>query len=300
MSASAKLILDVKARLGEGPIWYAPEQVLYWVNIMENEVHIYNPATNEDRVIDVGQYVGTIVPRQSGGVMLALHHGFASLDLESEELTLIHDPEEAFPDNRFNDGKCDPAGRFWAGTMAMAGENRSGAGNLYRMDTNQSVYRMLSGVTTSNGIAWSLDHKTMYYIDTPTKRVDAFNYDLDSGAISKRREVIRFPEGVGSPDGSTLDAEGMLWVAHYRGGRVTRWNPTSGELLQTIEVPSPQVTACAFGGPELDQLYITSARNNLDEETLAKYPHAGGLFVAEPGVQGIEAYEFKGYHVTPL
>ena len=293
MSKNVELVLDVKAQLGEGPIWHAQAQLLYWVNIMGQELHIYNPAAHQDRVINVGQYVGTVVPRQAGGVMLAMHHGFASLDLDTEKLTLINDPEADLPGNRFNDGKCDPAGRFWAGTMGMEGE-RTGKGSLYCMDTDLSARKILDNVTTSNGIAWSLDYKTMYYIDTRTKRVDAFDYDLDSGDISNRRPAITFPEGVGSPDGSTLDAEGMLWVAHWGGACVTRWNPTSGDLLQTIEIPALQVTACAFGGPNLDQLYITTARNDLDEATLAKYPHAGGLFMVEPGVQGIEAYEFKG------
>jgi sugar lactone lactonase YvrE len=293
MSKNVELVLDIKAQLGEGPIWHAQAQLLYWVNIMGHELHIYNPATHQDRVINVGQYVGAVVPRQAGGVMLALHHGFASLDLETEQLTLINDPEADLPGNRFNDGKCDPVGRFWAGTMGMEGDT-TGKGSLYCMDTDLSVRKMVDNVTTSNGIVWSLDHKTMYYIDTRTKRVDAFDYDLASGDISNRRPAITFPEGVGSPDGSTLDAEGMLWVAHWGGARITRWNPTKGELLQTIEVPALQVTACAFGGPNLDQLYITTARHNLDEATLAKYPHAGGLFVVEPGAQGIEAYEFKG------
>lgn len=293
MTISVEVALDSQSRLGEGPIWYAPKQLLYWVNIMDNEVHVYNPATGQDRTINVGQYVGTVVPRQSGGVMLALHHGFFALDLETEQLTLIADPEAALPNNRFNDGKCDPAGRFWAGTMPM-GADRSPVANLYCLDTDLSVRQMVDKVTVSNGIVWSLDCQTMYFIDTPTGRVDAFDYDLESGNIANRRAAITLPPGMGFFDGSTLDAEGMLWIAHWGGSRITRWNPVSGQLLQTIEIPAPQVTACAFSGPNLDRLYITTARNNLDEATLAQYPHAGSLFVVEPGVQGLEAFEFKG------
>lgn len=225
--------------------------------------------------------------------MVALHHGFASLDLETEELTIIHDPEAHLPGTRFNDGKCDPAGRFWAGTMSL-GSDPPGAGSLYVMDTDLSVRRALEKVTISNGIVWSLDHSTMYYIDTPTREVSAFDYDIETGAISNRRAAVTIPEGYGSPDGMAIDVEGMLWVAVWGSSEVSRWDPTSGELLQTISVPATQVTACAFGGPDLDQLYITTARIRLDEQALADQPHAGGLFRARPGVRGVEAYEFAG------
>lgn len=290
--STVELVLDAKAKLGEGPIWDADRQLLYWVNILDNELHIYKPSTEQDRVIDVGQYVGTVVPRRAGGVMLALHNGFAHLDLETEQLTPLTDPEVHLPDNRFNDGKCDAAGRFWAGTMSLKGGKK--VGSLYRLDPDHTVHKMLEEVTTSNGIAWSFDNDIMYYIDTPTGTVDAFDFDLETGTISNRRTVITFPDGVGKPDGMTADSDGMLWVAHWGGGRVTRWDPHAGQLLQTVEVPAPNVTACAFGGSDLDQFYITTARNGLDDATLAQYPHAGGLFRTFVGVRGIRACEFAG------
>lgn len=291
-TTTADLVYDAKAVLGEGPIWHAQKQLLYWVNIFGNEVHIYNPATNQDRAINLGQSVGTVVPRAQGGLMLALHHGFASLDLETEAVTIIADPEAQLPDNRFNDGKCDPAGRFWAGTMSL---RESGAvGSLYCLDTDLSVHKKLAGVTISNGIVWSHDHKIMYFIDTPTGTVDAFDYDLATGDIANRRSVITIPGEDGWPDGMTIDAEGMLWVAHWGGYRVTRWNPETGEALQTVRVPAPNTSACAFGGPNLDQLYITTARHHVDAATLAQYPLTGGLFVADVGVKGVEAFEFGG------
>ncbi|MEM7132427.1 MAG: SMP-30/gluconolactonase/LRE family protein [Chloroflexota bacterium] len=290
MSKEAELILDTKVDLGEGPIWDVENQLLYWVNIMESEVLIYNPQTEQNRVIDVGQYVGTVVKGRSGLLYLALHHGFASLDLATEEVTLITDPEADLPTNRFNDGKCDPAGRFWAGTMSVAEAGKTGS--LYILDTDGSCRKMVSDIAISNGIVWSLDAKTMYYIDTPTGTVDAFDYDLASGNIGNRRSVITIPEGQGFPDGMTGDAEGMLWVAHWGGHRITRWNPVNGELLDTVHVPAAQVTACAFGGPNLDELYITCARRGLDATALAGQPLAGGLFKVSPGVKGLPAFEY--------
>jgi sugar lactone lactonase YvrE len=292
MSQSAELVLDTKAALGEGAIWDAERQVLYWVDILSCHVHIYDPVTGQDRIIDVGQYVGTVVPRRSGGLMLALHHGFASLDLETGQVEIVADPEQHLPDNRFNDGKCDPAGRFWAGTLALDGKPE--VASLYRLDADMSVHKMLDQVTCSNGIVWTLDNKTMYYIDTALRRVDAFDYDHETGAISGRRAAFEVPAEMGYPDGSTLDSEGMLWVALWQGGAVSRWNPVTGELLQVVEVAAPNVTSCAFGGPSLDQLYATTARNGLSEEALAQYPLAGGLFRAEVGVTGMRAFGFAG------
>ena len=289
----ADLALDARALVGEGPIWDARAGVLYWVDIPGSKVHIFNPATGADRAIDVGQPVGTVVPRRSGGVMVALRDGFAALDLDSGALTLIADPEAHLPDNRFNDGKCDPAGRFWAGTMRQA-EDRMGGGSLYRLDPDLSVHKMWGDITVANGIAWSQDAETMYYIDTPTQMVVAFEYNIETGAIANPKPVVSTPNGPGFPDGMTIDAEGMLWVAYWGGWRVVRWNPHTGEALASIELPVERVTAPWFGGPNLDELYITTARTGLDEAALAKQPRAGSIFVAKPGARGLAAFEFAG------
>jgi len=289
----SELILDVKALLGEGPIWHARAGVLYWVDISGCKVHIFDPATGTDRAIDVGQPVGTIVPRRSGGVMVALRDGFAALDLDSGALTMIADPEAHLPQNRFNDGKCDPAGRFWAGTMRQA-EDQRGGGSLYRLDPDLSVHRMRGDITVANGIAWSLDARSMYFIDTPTMTVAAFDYNLETGDIANPRPVVHTPDGPGFPDGMTIDAEGMLWVAYWGGWRVVRWNPNTGEALAVIELPVERVTAPWFGGPNLDELYITTARVGLDDAGLTGQPHAGSIFVAKPGVRGLAAFEFAG------
>jgi sugar lactone lactonase YvrE len=288
-----ELILDARALLGEGPIWDARASVLYWVDIAGCKVHIFKPATGGDRAIDVGQPVGTVVPRRAGGVMVALRDGFAALDLDSSALTMIADPEAHLPGNRFNDGKCDPAGRFWAGTMRQA-EDQRGGGSLYRLDPDLSVHKMLGDVTVANGIAWSSDARTMYFIDTPTMTVAAFDYNLETGDIANPRPVVHTPDGPGFPDGMTIDAEGMLWVAYWGGWRVVRWNPHTGEALAVIELPVERVTAPWFGGPNLDELYITTARVGLNDAGLANQPHAGSIFVARPGVRGLAAFDFAG------
>ena len=222
------------------------QQVLYWVDILSSLLYIYDPATGENRALDVGRHVGTVVTRASGGLMLAVREGFASFDLETQEMTLIANTEAHITGNRFNDGKCDPGGRFWAGTMAY--ENPTNQGSLYRLDTDLSVHRIFGDVAISNGIIWSLDHTTMYYIDTLRKNVRAFDYADDTGDISNERVIINVPEEIGMPDGMAIDSEGMLWVAHYGGSCVSRWNPNTAQLLLKIDLPVTQVTACAFGG----------------------------------------------------
>ncbi len=292
MTDHVELVLDAKAELGEGALWHAQAQRLYWVDIIRGEVHVYDPRAQTDRTIRVGQQVGTVVPRRSGGLMLALHHGFASLDLDTEQVTVLNDPEQALPNNRFNDGKCDPAGRFWAGTMDMA--EAPGAGSLYRLEADLAVSKQVDNVTTSNGLVWSLDQTKMYYIDSGAQTVDAFDYDHATGAIANRRSVITLPKEYGIPDGMTMDEEGRLWVAGWGGRRLSRWDPADGRCLQVIELPASQVTSCAFGGPNLKQLYVTTARTGLQPEVLAEQPLAGGLFVVEVGVRGLPAYEFAG------
>jgi sugar lactone lactonase YvrE len=196
------------------------------------------------------------------------------------------------PGNQFNDGKCDPAGRFWAGTVDFTDFER--LGNLYRLDPDLSVHRMLEGVQISNGIAWTLDGTEMYYIDSRLHRVDAFDCDLETGEIENRRVAFHIPEEMGLPDGMTIDGEGMLWIALFKGSRVSRWDPFESRLLQTVDLPVSNVTSCAFDGENLDQLYITTARRWLNAEQLEKQPLAGGLFRAYVGVTGVPAFEFAG------
>ena len=293
MQTQVELRVDSHSVIGEGPIWDGQKQVLYWVDIMGHKLHIYDPVRDENATLDVGQPVGTVVPRASGGVMLALEHGFAAFDPDTQALTMIHDPEADLPGNRFNDGKCDPAGRFWAGTMAF--EDQAGQGSLYCLDAHLSVRKMLGQISISNGIVWSLDHATMYFIDSLAYDVKAFDYDIHTGDIRNGRIAIQIPTGIGLADGMAIDSEGMLWIAQFGGSRVCRWNPATGEMLHTISLPVSKVTACAFGDNNLDTLYITSAAPaDMTAEERSREPHAGGLFAIQPGWRGVPAFPFKG------
>jgi sugar lactone lactonase YvrE len=286
-----EVAVSIEAILGEGPIWDAVRQCLYWVDILGHKLHIYDPKSGENRTIDVGQAVGTVVSRDSGGVILAMHHGFAALDLETEQLSPIADPERDLPTNRFNDGKCDPAGRLWAGTMDFDG--RPGVGSLYCLGTDLTVTKKISPVSISNGIAWSLDAKTMYYIDTAANNVVAYAYDINTGDIQDPRIAVVNP-GEGHLDGMTIDEEGMLWIAVASGGYIGRFDPDSGELLAKLTLPVNVVTSCAFGGEDLDDLYITSCRYGLNETALAEHPLTGSLLKIKMPIRGVPSFAFAG------
>ena len=288
---NAVLVLDEKTILGEGSIWHPKENKLYWIDIEGKILHIYDPVLKVDKQIKVGSRVGTVVPVQSGGALLALQNGIQKIDTKTGKLTFLTNP--LIDSNiRFNDGKCDPSGRFWVGTMAL--DSRKKGGVLYRFDKDKTVHLMLDSVSISNGIVWTADKKTMYYNDTPTGTIQAFDYDDTNGNITNRRVAVKIPNGIGAPDGMTIDVEGNLWVALWGGGIVGKFNPLTGELLQKIKVPAPNVSSCAFGGKNLDILFITTARQWMNEEQLKNFPLSGGLFSVKPGVHGVRAEFYKG------
>ena len=287
----AQIVLDARVQLGEGSIWHPKESKLYWVDIEGKSLHVYDPELKVDRKLELGSRVGTIVPVESGGVLVALQSGIHYLNTNTGELSLVNNPLRDTTNLRFNDGKCDPSGRFWVGTLAL--DSRKKGGVLYRMDKDKSVTVMLDSVGVSNGIVWTEDKKTMYYNDTPTGTIQGFDYDDKTGKISNRRVVVQIPKGGGWPDGMTIDADGNLWVALWGSGTVAKFDPRTGKLLQKIIVPAPNVSSCAFGGKNLETLYITSARVKLTEDTLKKYPMSGGLFSVKPGVRGVPAVFFK-------
>lgn len=289
----SQIIIDAKATLGEGAIWDYEKKVLYWIDITGKEVHIYDPSVNKDKCIAVGQMPGTVVPRKNGGLLVALQNGMHFLDELSGELRFIVNPESHLPGNRYNDGKCDPAGRFWVGTVSLNCDI-PGAGSLYVLDNKMEIIRKLTSLTIANGIAWSLDYNLMYYIDTPTSEIWSFRYDLQSGGIWDKKTVISIPEKDGFPDGMTIDEDGMLWVALYGGWKVARYNPINGKKLEDIQLPVSNVTSCAFGGENLDELYITTARLDLGRNELISQPLAGGVFMAKPGTKGIPCCKFSG------
>ncbi|RAV21626.1 SMP-30/gluconolactonase/LRE family protein [Paenibacillus contaminans] len=287
-----ELVINARAELGEGPSWDSTLQRLYWVDLSKGRLHVFDPAAGTDREIAFDQAAGAVVPRRSGGVALALEHGFYTMDEKLEVLTQLADPESHLPGNRFNDGKCDAAGRFWAGTMSANGVRH--AGTLYRLDPDGNVAPVISGVSISNGIGWSPDNGRMYYIDSAAREVMSYDYCLDTGELSGGRVCVSFPEAEGLPDGMAVDAEGMIWIAQWDGCKVSRLNPDTGKLLDVIPVPARFVTSCAFGGASLDELYITTARGGLSDEELAEYPHAGGVFRLKTNVRGLPTFAYGG------
>ncbi|MEJ5367246.1 MAG: SMP-30/gluconolactonase/LRE family protein [Bryobacteraceae bacterium] len=287
----AELVLDCRCGLGEGPVWDEGEGWLYWVDILAGRVHRWRPGTDQVETAEAGEPVGAAALRRGGGLVLALKTGFALAETFGGGLERLATYADAAPDLRMNDGKCDPAGRFWAGTMAM--DFREGAGALYRLDADGSVTRVLEGVTISNGMDWTEDGSRMYYIDSPRRTIDAFDFDAESGRISGRRTVAAIPEEAGLPDGMTLDDEGRIWVALWGGGAVWCYSP-EGRLLEVIEVPASQTTSCCFGGRDLGVLFITSARDGLSREQLQREPEAGGIFAVRCGARGRAARRFAG------
>ena len=285
-----EVVLEARAAVGEGPVWDERTQRLIWVDIMANAVHVYDPARDEDRAIDVGQPVGAAGLRERGGLVLALRDGFGLLDQDFGDLRIVASVEADVSTNRMNDGKCDPAGRFWAGSMAF--DPRPGAGAFYRLDPDYTVTRMLGDITLSNGLDWSLDQRTLYYIDSMTQGVDTFRFDVLSGQLGERRRLISIPKEVGLPDGMTVDAEDGLWVALHGGGKIQRYTP-DGRLDRTLRLPVSHVTCCAFGGPDFSDLYITSMTYGL-EDAIGDEPLAGALFRCRPGVRGRPPFRFGG------
>ena len=275
---------NTRSQWGEGPLWW--RGALYFVDIEGHRVHRLDPADGSEKSWDVGQRVGTVVPRESGGLVIAGDHGLFFLDEESGQLTAIADPERDKPDNRFNDGKCAPDGRFFAGTISLV--RKTGDARLYRLDPDLTLHEAFGPVTTSNGIVWSADGKTVFYIDTPRREVLAFDYE--DGHLRNLRSVVSTAHLDASPDGMAMDAAGNLWIAFCHGGCVACFDPESGAELRRIELPCLETTACAFGGPDLADLYVTTGiHKSVVEE------HAGRLFVIRGlGVRGLPANAFAG------
>jgi sugar lactone lactonase YvrE len=272
------------SKWGEGPLWWKGR--LIYVDIEGRCVVAFDPSTGSEMTWDVGQRVGTVVPRENGGFVIAGDRGFFFLDDSTGELTPIADPESEQPNNRFNDGKCSPDGFFFAGSISLI--KKTGEAALYRLSPEGQVTLAHSGVTNSNGLAWSADAKTLYYIDTPTKCVLAFTYS--DGKISSPREVISTREIAASPDGMTIDAEGNLWIAFCHGACVRCYDPATGMELRQIDLPCLETTACTFGGEDLQDLYVTTGIHASEVEELA-----GRVFVIKGlGTRGTPAFSFKG------
>jgi sugar lactone lactonase YvrE len=286
-----EIALDARDELGEGALWDHSAGRLISVDIMQGRVHLFDPDSRERKTLSVGQPVGAAVPCRRGGLMLAVRDGFAHLDLESGDLTFVAYVERDAPDRRMNDGSCDAAGRFWAGTMRF--DEKPGFGSLYRLDPDGSTHTMLTGVGVSNGIDWCLDGTRMYYVDSLTRRIDEFDFDLHAGSISNRRTFVAIDAADGYPDGLTVDAEGAIWLALWNGSAVRRYLP-DGTLDRVLTLPVTHPTTCAFGGKHLTDLYITSAAIALSDGQRRDQPAAGAILRHRPGVAGRPAHAFGG------
>ena len=285
----AELALDAQALLGESALWRAETQSLHWVDIVQGEIHTLQWPGMQHQSFGTAQAVGAIVPVRGGGFAAALATGFYLTDGKGLTKRLA-EPDGLVPMLRFNDGKCDRKGRFWAGSQTLRDEMK-GKGYFWCLDTDGTVRVALTGVTTSNGLVWSADDTVLYYIDTPTFAVMAYDFDLEHGTLGEGRVCIKVPKEYGYPDGMTIDREGMLWVAQWQGNAVRRYNPETGECIGIVPVPASKVTSCCFGGPNLDILFITTARKQTDAAT---EPLAGGIFRADVGVGGYPAFEYLG------
>lgn len=284
-------IWQTRAQLGEGPLWVAAENAVYWVDIIGKQVHRLKLDGGERRTWTFKQSVTSLAVRQSGGFVATVRHGFAAIDFAAEAVEPIALPEAHLTGNRFNDGKVDGNGRFWAGSMDDAGQQPTGS--LYRLDPDQSLHTMDSPYIISNGPAFSADGQTMYHTDSIKRTIFAFTLRTD-GSIGEKRPFIQLTNPTeGAPDGMTIDSENCLWLAHYGGARLTRYSP-AGQVLQVVPLPVPNVTSCTFGGANLDTLFITTACQQMSPAELEQYPLAGSLFAYRPGVTGLPTPQFAG------
>ena len=293
------LIFAAHATLGEGPVWDATRRVLYWVDIHAGHLHVHDGEAHADEVMAVDAPLGCVAPTRSGNLIAGVGPGIAILRLKARggaagpataEPTYLARLEAHLPGNRVNDGKCGPDGRFLVGTMDDA--EKEASGSLYSYAPDGTLKTLLGGVGISNGLAWSPDLRKLYYIDTPTRDIVAYDYDLGSGEIADPRVVVRVPPSLGWPDGMTSDAAGRLWVAMWGGAALTVWDPRRGELVERIPLPARNVTACAFGGADGTDLYVTSARKGLGPGDLTEFPASGGLFRLRTDVAGMPTFSF--------
>jgi sugar lactone lactonase YvrE len=287
-SLTAETALELDMELGEGAFWDAARDSLVWVDILRGQVHELRGG--DHRIHSLPSHVGVAAPRKSGGWVLAVRDGFAAFDPEGEGYTVLAPIE--VEGTRMNDGNVDPNGRFFAGSMLDS--EQPGGGRVYCLDADLTVSVVLDSVDISNGIDWSPDGRTLYYSDSgPERTVSAFDFDLDSGAWTNRREFAHLSEREGYPDGLTVDADGCVWLAVWDGAQVRRYRP-NGKLDTVVSVPAPLVTSCGFGGPGLDTLYITTARTTLSKAALRARPECGSLFAVWPGVAGFARRPFAG------
>lgn len=285
-----EIALKIKASLGECPRWDETNQLLYWVDINQGQLHRFNPETGTDEFLQFDEEIGCMSLRQGDGFLLAMRSGFYTLDGWNTERKFIADPEADMLKNRFNDGRADAKGRMFAGTVYPPKDY--GGASIYSLSPEGEVKKWVGDLLTANGIAFSPDSRTFYYADTPSHAVQACDYDLDTGTVSNCRVFHQFPHGHGRPDGAAVDSEGCYWTALYEGGRVVRLSP-DGKIIQEITVPARCPTMVAFGGSDMQTLYITSVGSRPDSE-LEEFPDSGSVFQIRVDVPGLTEHRFAG------
>jgi len=279
------------AFLGEGPVWSARDERLYWVDILAPAVHWSDLTSDTYETLAMNELVSAVLPRRRGGLVALTQSGIKALDIRTGEVTLLADPESDKPANRFNDAKVDRQGRLWAGTLALDTSPHQGA--LWCLDTDGQARCMDHGFTISNGMGWSPDDKVFYFADSGSGKIHAYDFDAARGDISGRRTFVEVDSEDGRPDGLTVDAEGYVWVAHWDGWCVTRYDP-DGTVERVINLPVPRPASCTFGGPDFTTLYVTSARIRLSAQRLSEAPLSGSVFAIETGVRGLAEPMFGG------
>ncbi len=288
----AELVYPISSTLGEGAFWNYKTNELLWIDIEQQQLHVFNPSTNTNKTIQMPAKIGTVVPSEDGNTaIVALSDGIYKVNMITHELTLLSDIESTTIENRFNDGKCDPNGNLWVGSMHLKQEKPNA--KLYKVAHNGSATAMVDQVTISNGIVWTKEGTTMYYIDTPTGVIKGYDFDLGNSSISNERVVVTVDPKHGFPDGMAIDENDNLWVGMWNGNSVAQFNPRTGQLLSKIKVPAHNVTSCAFGGENLETLYITTASIDMNSEERNTYTNAGAIFKVKPGVKGVNSAFFK-------
>ncbi|MCO5063926.1 MAG: SMP-30/gluconolactonase/LRE family protein [Rhizobiaceae bacterium] len=290
MKLDVEPLADVAAELGEGPLWSPAEGALYWFDLLGRVIFRTDATTGDTARLAISGMPTAIALRKGGGLLAALRNGFAFIDFNAGTETRLPSPMD-FSRERFNDGKCDRRGRFFVGSMDKT--LAEPIGGLFRLDPDQSFTRLATGMTLSNGLAWSPDDRILYHCDSRPGYVYAYDYDIETGGVAGRKLHIDFTGTGIHPDGCTVDAEGCLWIAELGAWTVGRYDP-AGKRIGGIELPTRRVTSVTFGGDDLGTLFITTMRNNLTDTELGEQSHAGKVFVARPGVMGIAEVPFDG------
>ena len=294
MPIQPEILVDQKALTGESPSWDARHKVLYWLDVPRATIFVYNPATRRNQSIDLSKdfsSIGSVVACNSGGLLFTPERKIACFDFNKQSYQILAEVEQDLPGNRFNDGKCDPHGRYLAGTMQNISDGTP-TGSLYSMDHELKVRKLLDGLVISNGLGWSPDYRTFYLADSASRDIWAFDYDLEHGNISRQRTAFTLQKGSWVADGLTTDSEGMLWLALWDGACIQRWNPQSGELLASYPFPAKRTSCPVFGGEDMHDLYVTSAAIGLEADDWQAYPHNGALMRLKTEFTGLPSFRF--------